>query len=80
MSFVTAVPELVESAAQDLAGIRSALVEAAQAVAVPTTALAAAGEDEVSAAIAALFGTFGQEYQGSGVVVSRLVSWVDDLW
>ncbi|EPQ47943.1 PE family protein [Mycobacterium sp. 012931] len=63
MSFVTAVPELVESAAQDLAGIRSALVEAAQAVAVPTTALAAAGEDEVSAAIAALFGTFGQEYQ-----------------
>lgn len=67
MSFVTAVPELVESAAQDLAGIRSALVEAAQAVAVPTTALAAAGEDEVSAAIAALFGTFGQEYQGSGV-------------
>ncbi|EUA91025.1 PE family protein [Mycobacterium ulcerans str. Harvey] len=43
-------------------------MEAAQAVAVPTTALAAAGEDEVSAAIAALFGTFGQEYQGSGVV------------
>ncbi|MGV0516044.1 PE family protein, partial [Mycobacterium kansasii] len=63
MSFVNAVPAVVQAAAQDLAGIRLALEEAAAAAAAPTTALAAAGEDEVSAAVAALFGTFGQEYQ-----------------
>src|SRR5262249_6003763 len=63
MSFVVAVPDLVEVAAQDLAGIRSALDEVAQAVLAPTTSLAPAAGDEVSTAIAALFGNFGQEFQ-----------------
>ena len=49
MSFVIAAPELVSAAAEDLAGIRSALGEAAAAAATPTTGVAAAAGDEVSA-------------------------------
>jgi hypothetical protein len=49
MSFVVAVPDLVEVAAQDLAGIRSALDEVTQAIIAPTTSLAPAAGDEVSA-------------------------------
>ena len=63
MSFVIAAPELVSAAAEDLAGIRSALGEAAAAAATPTTGVAAAAGDEVSAAISALFGTYGREFQ-----------------
>jgi hypothetical protein len=64
MSFVIAAPELVQGAAQDLAGIRSSLVQATTAAAAPTTGIAAAAQDEVSVAIASLFGNFGQEFQG----------------
>ena len=63
MSYVFAAPELVESAAQDLAGISSALGQATSAAAAPTTSVLAAGADEVSAAIAQLFGAHGQEFQ-----------------
>src|SRR5882757_3978353 len=63
MSFVTAAPELVTAAAGDLAGIRSALSEAAAAAANPTTGILAAGADEVSAAISQMFGAYGQEFQ-----------------
>ncbi|WP_156689647.1 PE family protein [Mycobacterium sp. Marseille-P9652] len=63
MDFVVAVPELVTSAAQDLAGLHSTLIESTAAAAGPTTAVVAAAQDEVSAGIAALFGALGQEYQ-----------------
>jgi hypothetical protein len=63
MSFVIATPDLVQSAAQDLAGIRSSLAEAAASAAGPTTGIATAAQDEVSAAIASMFGNFGQEFQ-----------------
>jgi hypothetical protein len=63
MSFLIATPDLVESAAQDLAGIRSLLAEAAATAAGPTTGIATAAQDEVSVAIASLFGNFGQEFQ-----------------
>ncbi|WP_142995513.1 PE family protein, partial [Mycobacterium persicum] len=63
MSFVFAVPELVDAAATELAGIGSAISNANAAAAFPTTAIAAAGADEVSAAIAALFGAHAQAYQ-----------------
>ncbi len=63
MSFVFAAPELVTSAAGDLAGIRSALSEATSAASTPTTGVLAAGADEVSAAISQLFGAYGQEFQ-----------------
>jgi hypothetical protein len=63
MSFVIATPDLVQSAAQDLGGIRSSLAEAAATAAGPTTGIATAAQDEVSVAIASLFGNFGQEFQ-----------------
>ncbi len=63
MSFVIAAPEALVAVASDLAGIGSALAEANAAALAPTTALLAAGADEVSAAIAALFGAHGQAYQ-----------------
>ncbi|WP_204807511.1 PE family protein [Mycobacterium riyadhense] len=63
MSYVIAVPELVEAAAQELAGIRSALSVAAAVAAGPTTGVAAAAADEVSIAISQLFGAHGQEFQ-----------------
>jgi hypothetical protein len=63
MSFVIAAPELIEAAAHDLSGIGSTLGEATNFAAAPTTSIAAAGADEVSVAIAALFGSHGQEFQ-----------------
>lgn len=63
MSLVIAAPELVQSAAQDLAGIGSSLSDAATKASVPTTGIAAAAGDEVSTAIAAAFGNFGRQFQ-----------------
>src|ERR1700758_3343349 len=63
MSFVTAAPDLVQGAAQNLAGIRASLAEAAAMVAAPTTGVMPAAADEVSAAISAWFGNFGQQFQ-----------------
>ena len=63
MSCVIATPELVQGAAQDLAGIRSSLADATASVSGPTTGIAAAAQDEVSIAIASLFGNVGQEFQ-----------------
>jgi len=63
MSFVIASPEIVATAAQDLAAIRSTLSEATAAAASPTSEVVAAAEDEVSVGIAALFGESGQEFQ-----------------
>ncbi len=63
MSFVIATPDLVESAATNLAGIRSSLAEAAASAAGPTTGIAFAAQDEVSVAIASMFGNFGQQFQ-----------------
>nr|WP_081290974.1 PE family protein [Mycobacterium asiaticum] len=63
MSFVIAMPELMASAATDLAGIGTALESASAAAAAHTTGLVAAAQDEVSIAIATLFGAHGQQYQ-----------------
>jgi hypothetical protein len=56
-------PEALLSAAADVESIASALNAAHVAAAVPTAGLAAAGADEVSAAVTALFAGFGKEYQ-----------------
>ncbi|MBX9981644.1 MAG: PE family protein, partial [Mycobacterium gordonae] len=72
MSFVLAVPEAVNAAAAELAGLGSVIGAANAAAAVPTTALAAAAGDEVSVALAALFGSHGQEYQSLSAQVARL--------
>ena len=63
MPFVTVAPEMLASAASDLAGIRSMISEANAAAAPSTTAVMAAAGDEVSAAIASLFSGHGQQFQ-----------------
>jgi PE family len=64
MSFVFASPQLVEAAAYDLANIGSAITDANAAAMVPTTSgVVAAGADEVSTSLAALFGAHGQMFQ-----------------
>jgi len=57
------VPDLIETAAGDLAGIRSTLSAATAAAAPSTTGVATAAADEVSVAISALFDTHGQQFQ-----------------
>ena len=63
MSYVIAAPEMLAAAAADVAGIGSSLSEANAAAATPTTGVLAAAEDEVSAAIAALFSAHSQGFQ-----------------
>jgi hypothetical protein len=63
MSFVSVVPDAVSQAASTLAGIGSELRAATSAAAAPTTGIVAAAQDEVSIAVAELFGDFGQEFQ-----------------
>jgi PE family len=60
---VFVAPDLLASAAAGLEDIGSALKEAHAAAAAPTTGLAAAGADEVSAAVTALFAKYGAEFQ-----------------
>ncbi|OBH04133.1 hypothetical protein A5696_05590 [Mycobacterium sp. E2699] len=62
MSFVSVTPELVQAAAQDLGDIRSSLAAAAATAAAPTTGIMAAASDEVSIAIAAMFGDAGRAF------------------
>ncbi|WP_139828643.1 PE family protein, partial [Mycobacterium riyadhense] len=63
MSFLIAAPELLAAAAVDLASINRALTAANAAAAAPTAGLLAAAEDEVSIAVAALFGSNARAYQ-----------------
>ena len=72
MSFVIAAPEMMTSAATDLAGIGSTLSAANAAAAAPTTGIVAAASDEVSAAIAALFSWHGQAYQALSAQAAAL--------
>ncbi len=63
MSFVIAEPEIVVAAAKDLSNIASTLDAANLAAAGPTTRVLVAGADEVSTAIATLFGAHAQAFQ-----------------
>ncbi|MGB9305344.1 MAG: PE-PPE domain-containing protein [Mycobacterium sp.] len=63
MSYVVATPDLLATAAEDLATIGSAVSAANAAAANSTTSLLAAAADEVSTGLAALFGAHGLEYQ-----------------
>jgi hypothetical protein len=65
MSFVLVAPDMVETAAADAAQIGSTVRAGVLAAVTPTTEVAAAGADEVSAAVAALFGAHAQEYQAA---------------
>ncbi|WP_023643011.1 PE family protein, partial [Mycobacterium tuberculosis] len=70
MSYVFAQPSVLAAAATDLAGIGSAINQATAAVAAPTTGLAAAAADEVSTALATLFGAYGQQFQAISAQVA----------
>ena len=63
MSYVITEPEVLQGAAQDLAGIRTSLAEATATVSGPTTGIVAAAQDEVSIAVASLFGKVGRQFQ-----------------
>lgn len=67
MSFVVAALDMIETASADAAQIGAAVGAGNLAAAIPTTQLAAAAADEVSVAIAALFGTHATEYRAAAV-------------
>jgi PE-PPE domain-containing protein/PE family protein len=63
MSDLFAAPEALASTAADVGNIGSTIAEARSSASGPTTGLLAAAQDEVSAAVANLFGTYGRQYQ-----------------
>lgn len=65
MTYVTVATDLVGAAVGELTRIGSE-VTAATAAAAPTIELAPAGADELSAAVAALFGRYGRAYRAVG--------------
>src|ERR1700757_5511266 len=66
MANLAVAPEFLASAATDLSNIGSTLSAAKSAAAAPTTGVLAAAEDEVSAAIAAMFSAHGRDFQALG--------------
>jgi hypothetical protein len=64
MSFVFAAPDVMSTAATDLAAIGSALGQPGSAAAAHTTQVVAAGADEVSAAVAEFFAAHGHGADG----------------
>jgi hypothetical protein len=62
MEYLVTAPEVLASTAADVEKIGSAILDAKANAAGPTTGLVAAAEDEVSEAIAKLFGGYGQQY------------------
>ncbi len=63
MSYVFAAPEYVAAAATDLADLGSTIDSARMAASGPTASIVAAAEDEVSAAVAAVFSGHARSFQ-----------------
>jgi PE family/PE-PPE domain len=76
MSYVLTTPEMLAAAATDVGNIGSTISTASSNAAGPTAGLLPAAEDEVSAAIAKLFGAYGQEYQA---VVSQATAFHNEF-
>lgn len=72
MSYALVTPEWLSAAAEDMAGIGSAVSAANAAAASSTTSLLAAGADEVSARIAGLFGAHARQFQATCADAARL--------
>jgi hypothetical protein len=70
-SFVSASLGDVAAAAQQLTGIGSSITSANTVAAGSTTQVAVAAQDEVSAAIAAVFSTHGRAYQAVSAQVAQ---------
>lgn len=66
MSFVSVAPDIMTAASANLANVGSSLRAAHAAALAQTTAIAAPGADEVSAAITLFFGRAGDEFQALG--------------
>src|SRR5262245_1340509 len=71
MSFVSTVPDVMATAATDLASIRSNIVAAMTAAAAPSTQVIAPAVDEVSTAITELFNAHGLSYQALSAQASE---------
>jgi hypothetical protein len=69
--YVVAAPDFLVAAAEDLAATGSAVRAANTAAAYSITSMLAAAQDEVSTAVAALFGAFVREYQAVAEHTSR---------
>jgi PE-PPE domain/PE family len=76
MSYVVTTPDMLAAAATDVGNIGSAISTASANAAGPTAGLLPAAEDEVSAAVAKLFGAYGQEYQA---VVSQAAAFHNEF-
>lgn len=76
MTSLITQPGLLIAAAADASEIGSAISTAKAAAAGPTTNLAAAAADEISALTATLFGRYGQDYQG---LLQRAVAFHDQF-
>jgi hypothetical protein len=63
MAFVSTAPPAISAAATQLEGIGNSFAAESAAAATPTTAIAPAASDEVSALQAGVFSTYGQLYQ-----------------
>ncbi|OSC40512.1 PE-PGRS family protein [Mycobacterium decipiens] len=70
MAYLIAAPDVLATAAADVAAIGSSVTAANLAALAPTSALAAAAGDEVSAAIASLFSGQAEEYQAVSAQVA----------
>lgn len=68
--FLFAVPDELAAASSSLTSLRSSIREARVAAAGSTTSIIAAAEDEVSAAVARLFGGYAQQFQALGAQAS----------
>ncbi|RUP01175.1 MAG: PE family protein, partial [Mycobacterium sp.] len=69
-TFLVAAPEALASASADLNGIAEAIRRATASAAPSTTEIAAAAADEVSAAIARMFGGYAESYQSVGAQIA----------
>jgi hypothetical protein len=71
MSFLSAIPQLIAQAANDLAGIGSTISDANTAASFATIGIVPSAADEVSKAITALFASHGQAYQALSAQVAK---------
>jgi hypothetical protein len=76
MSFVYLMPDVISTAATDLAGIGSSLNAASVTTAAPTSSILAAAADEVSEAVAALFSDNAQEFQALSARAADFHQWL----
>ncbi|MDP7739450.1 PE domain-containing protein [Mycobacterium paragordonae] len=69
-TYLIAAPEALAAASADLNGIAETVGKATASAAPSTTEIAAAAADEVSAAIARMFGGYAQSYQSVGAQIA----------